>query len=228
MGSKFTLVGAATLLWWLALSSGAWADSLIDWHTYVGSSSSDYGRSVATDDHGHFYVIGKSDTDWGTPTSPLSGVHALVVAKFQPNGALLWLTALPTANATVYNALIATDGDGNVYVTGISKVTWGSPVHPHNGRGADVFLAKLDRAGVVQWHTFLGSCAIDHTDLNRSTTVNSDGKISRSGTNGRRFNGSPIDPHPNGVDIYIARLDKKGILLWNTILSASRSAQLPR
>jgi hypothetical protein len=221
-------VGTVVFAVVLTFSNGAWADSGIDWNTFVGSSAYDYGRSVATDDQGNFYVIGKRHTTWGTPVRPLPGVNELVVAKFKPSGALMWLTALGAPNSAVYNALIATDSDGNVYVTGISKMTWGSPVNPHNAMGADVFVAKLDSAGSLRWNTFLGSTGIDHTDINRSTTVNQDGKIDRSGANDRHFKGSPIYPHKDGVDIFIARLDKKGILLWNTILSASRGSQWSR
>ena len=228
MATIFRLVGAVVLAVVLTFSNSAWADSGIDWNTFVGWSAYDYGRCVATDDQGNFYVIGKRHTTWGTPVSPLSGVNAFVVAKFDPSGALIWLTALGAANSTVYNALIAADSDGNVYVTGISKTTWGSPINPHNAMGADVFVAKLDGTGIFRWNTFLGSTGIDHTDTNRSTTVNQDGKIGRSGANGRHFKGSPIYPHKDGVDIFVARLDKKGILLWNTILSASRSSQWSR
>ena len=45
---------------------------------------------------------------------------------------------------------------GNVYVTGTSYATWGSPVNAHAG-GSDAFIAKLDSDGVLQWNTFTGS-----------------------------------------------------------------------
>ena len=51
---------------------------------------------------------------------------------------------------------IAVDTSGNVYVTGYSDATWGSPLNAHSG-GGDIFVLKLNSSGAYQWHTFYGS-----------------------------------------------------------------------
>ncbi len=50
------------------------------------------------------------------------------------------------------------DGSGNVYVTGNSSATWGTPLHAHSGdsEASDIFVLKLDSGGAYQWHTFYG------------------------------------------------------------------------
>lgn len=55
---------------------------------------------------------------------------------------------------------IAIDSNGNVYVSGSSSSTWGSPQDPFTG-GMDTFLARLDANGVIQWNTFLGGSSDD-------------------------------------------------------------------
>ena len=51
---------------------------------------------------------------------------------------------------------IAVDDSSNVYVTGLSKADWGSPVNDYAGDW-EVFVAKFNSNGELQWHTFLGS-----------------------------------------------------------------------
>ena len=55
---------------------------------------------------------------------------------------------------------ITVDSSQNVYVTGMSSATWGSPVNPYAG-GSDAFIAKLDSSGSLLWNTFLGSASGD-------------------------------------------------------------------
>ena len=50
---------------------------------------------------------------------------------------------------------LAIDGSGNIYVTGYSDATWGSPVRAYTA-GVDAFVAKLDSSGALVWNTFLG------------------------------------------------------------------------
>jgi hypothetical protein len=46
---------------------------------------------------------------------------------------------------------IAVDGGGNIYVTGESDETWGSPLHAHSGNGNyDIFVLKLNNSGAYQ------------------------------------------------------------------------------
>ena len=56
---------------------------------------------------------------------------------------------------------VAVDSNGNVYLYGASYNEWGEPIVGHSG-GSDVFVAKLNREGVLQWNTFLGSTNSDY------------------------------------------------------------------
>ncbi len=71
------------------------------------------------------------------------------------------------ANDSEYGNSIAIDGNGNVYITGESEITWSgpagqSPLHTHSGEGEyDIFVLKLDSSGSYQWHTFYRSSDSD-------------------------------------------------------------------
>ena len=53
---------------------------------------------------------------------------------------------------------IGLDAAGNVYVTGYSDISWGTPLIPHIG-GKDAFVLKLDKNGSRIWNAFLGSAS---------------------------------------------------------------------
>jgi len=81
-------------------------------------------------------VTGYSGATWGSPVRP--GSYDAFVAKLSGSGDLLWNTFLGASYNDSGNG-IAVDTGGNVYVTGSSGATWGSPVRPFS----DLELAML-------------------------------------------------------------------------------------
>ena len=89
----------------------------------------------------------------------LFAITILFIPSPAQEGTLIWNTFLGSSDID-YAHYIATDKSGNIYVTGESWGTWGSPVRAHSG-GTDVLLAKLDSSGNLLWHTFFGSSTTD-------------------------------------------------------------------
>ncbi|MBP6973896.1 MAG: SBBP repeat-containing protein, partial [Syntrophorhabdus sp.] len=185
------------------------------WHTFHGSSSNDDGQGIAVDKDGNVYVTGVSTAAWGTPIAPHSGAHDIVVLKLDSTGTRLWNTFYGSNNTDIGSG-IAVDKDGNVYVTGYSYATWGSPITPHSG-GWDIAVLKLDSSGTRLWHTFHGS---NEYDYGYGIAVDNDGNVYVTGTSIAAW-GTPITPHSGLTDMVVLKLGSSGTLLWHTFYGSN-------
>jgi hypothetical protein len=192
------------------------SDSILLWHTFVGSPSRDYVGDIALDAGGSLYVIGTSDAAWGTPLVPYAGKGDAFVVKLDRGGTLLWHTFLGSPNGDQGRG-IAVDGAGNVYVTGYSDTAWGTPLDPYAGGYGDAFVAKLDSGGTLLWHTFMGSKVGDY---GVGIAVDRDGNVYVTGDGWPAWG---TDPEPDNwaTDVFVAKLDSSGTLLWHTFLGSS-------
>jgi hypothetical protein len=110
----------------------------------------------------------------------------------------------------------AVDASGNVYVSGTADGTWGAPVRAYSAKN-DVFVAKLDKNGKLLWNTFLGGAGIDNGS---GITLDPNGGIYVAGTSDLSW-GKPVTPLAGGTDAFVAKLDQKGNILWNTFVGGS-------
>ncbi len=186
------------------------------WHTFMGSAEgTDSGHAIALDSSENVYVIGTSYKSWGTPINAHAGYNDAFVAKLNSNGARQWNTFMGSQASLEGGSGIALDTDGNVYVTGYSCDTWGTPINPYAGGWyEDAFVAKLNNSGILQWNTFMGTLAIDYGD---ALALDKTGNI--------YFVGSweLIDGKfgPVEGDAFVAKLDSGGVLQWNTIMAGA-------
>jgi hypothetical protein len=182
------------------------------WNTFVGHNSS--GSGIAVDGSGNVYLAGSACTSlpW------LCASVDAFAAKLDNSGALLWNTFLG-GSGHHYGYSIAVDGSGNVFITGRSSVTWGSPARAFTNN-TDGFVAKLDSSGVLLWNTFLGGAGTD--DEAPGVTVDGSGNVYVVGYSTVSW-GSPIRAYTlSEYDTYAAKLDATdGNLIWNTFLGGS-------
>ncbi|MCP4691897.1 MAG: hypothetical protein GY859_27885, partial [Desulfobacterales bacterium] len=199
-------------------------DPVMEWNTFVGSSAVDTTRGVAVDASGNIYVVGYSSLSWGPGATGYAGLEDAFVAKYDVNGFLLWNTFLGGASDDRGEA-IALDESGNVYVTGYSKASWGSPTNPHAGL-KDVFVAKLNNDGDRQWHTFLGSASDDSAGAIAVIDSNDVYVVGDSdahwGTNAICVMYSSC-AHQGGSDAFVAKLSSadNGELQWSFLMGAA-------
>ena len=186
------------------------------WHTFYGSASADYGFGIAVDTSGNVYVTGLS-TDWGTPLNPYSGGGDTVILKLNSSGVHQWHTFYGSAS-TDYGFGIAVDTSGNVYVTGRSDITWGSPINPHGGNGdSDIVVLKLNSSGAYQWHTFSGSSGGDY---GTGIAVDTSGNVYVTGYSNATW-GSPLNPYSGDWSIVVLKLNSSGAYQWHTFYGSS-------
>ena len=176
------------------------ASGALQWNTSFGGSAWDIGQDIIVDASGNSYVAGRSGATWGSPVNPFAGGYDVLVAKLDTNGSLLWNTFLGGADSDIGSG-IALDANGNVYVTGDSGATWGTPASPFAGNG-DGFVARLDTNGVLQFNTFLGGTGSDAiTDIALDTS----GDCYVVGWGNTSW-GSPIRPYVGDWDGFVAKI----------------------
>ncbi len=184
------------------------------WHTFLGGSQADAANAVTLDGSGNIYVAGTSGDTWGTPVRAFSGIPDAFAAKFNAAGALTWNTFLGV-NVDDAGCGVAVDGSGNVYVTGSSSATWGTPVRTFSGV-TDAMLTKLDSAGALTWNAFLGGSATDH---GYALAVDSN-NVYVAGDSQSTW-GAPVMAYNGGYDSMVTKLTNTGTLTWNAFLGSS-------
>ncbi len=117
---------------------------------------------------------------------------------------------------TDYGESIAMDDNGDVYIAGNSRGTWGSPVNDFEG-SEDVFAAKLNNSGVLQWNTFLGSSIAE----GESIAVDNNGNVYIVGISILSTWGSPVNPFAGMDEAFAVKLNNSGVLQWNTFMGSS-------
>ena len=155
------------------------------------------------------------------PLHAHSGGTDIFVLKLDTfTGAYKWHTFYGSSN-TDEGYGIAIDGSGNVYVTGHSLATWGSPLHAHSG-GDDIFVLKLDSSGAYQWHTFYGSSVIDFGD---GIAVDGSGNVYVTGYSNATWSGpsgqNPLHAYSGNYDIFMLKLNSSGAYQWHTFYGSS-------
>ncbi len=183
-------------------------------NTFFGSHSTDECFDVALDSSGHIYVIGYSLASWGSPVNAHSGDWDAYIASLDSSGNILWNTFLGSGTSDFGLAITLNDSD-NIYVTGYSFATWGSPMNAHSGC-SDAFVAVLDSSGGLLWNSFIGSSC---DDSGYGITLDNSGNIYVTGSSKACW-GSPVYAHCGDWDAYIVSLDSSGSMLWNTFLGS--------
>ena len=166
---RLTAVCVLVVVGW-GSSAGAW-DTTAGSDTNYGSitfggTGTDYGRGTAVDGSGNVYVTGNFEgtVDFGGGDVTSAGDKDVYVSKYNAAGVHQWTNTFGS-HPSEYGYGVAVDGSGNVYTSGYfsGTVNFGAGNVTSAG-GSDVFVTKLNAAGVHQWTTTLGGTDIDFSD----------------------------------------------------------------
>lgn len=180
----------------------------VQWVQSAGGTNGDFGNDIAVDGSGNVYVIGYffGTATFGTTEKTSAGSYDFFVVKYNTSGTLQWVqTAGGSGNDYGYG--IEVDGTGNVYVTGSFQgtVTFGSTPKTSVGN-SDIFLAKYNSSGVVEWVQSAGGTTNDEgrrLAIDGSDNVYMTGSFRDTATFGRNAKTSA-----GSYDLFIGRLDK--------------------
>lgn len=212
------------------LTSGAQAQEL-EWATRAGGSrpNLEVGRDVSVMPGGHSFVtgafsgtavFGSDDSNRTTLTS--AGDGDIFVAKYDRDGSLLWARrAGGMGNDEGFG--IATTPRGEVYVTGrfIGTAVFG-PGEPNQttltaAADDDIFVAKYDRDGSLLWARRAGGVG-ENEGLSIAATPRGDtyvtGNFSRVAIFGEGESHETVLTSAEGSDIFVAKYDRNGNVLW--------------
>jgi hypothetical protein len=172
----------------------------IVWSTFLGGSAYDSGDGVAVSGSA-VYMAGQSAASWGSPVRAYTGgTDALAARLDASNGALTWTTFLGGSGNDGGFAVTA-DSRGVEYLAGRSDSAWGSPLVAFAG-GPDAFAVKLDSAGGLVSHTFLGSGSGD-----TGNGIAFDGSVIYVGGTSSAAWGSPVRAFTaGGSDAFVAEI----------------------
>jgi len=182
-------------------------DGSLQWSTFVGGSSNEYGLGIALDPVGNLYVSGYN--------YEIGGVQDAFAAKLNASGALQWNVSFGGPGWDMGYGIVV-DAGGSSYVVGRSPAAWGSPLSPYVG-SSDAFIARLDATGSMQWNTFLGGSG---HDSGSAIVLDASGNLYVSGASDTTW-GWPATPFAGGWDGFVARLDANGTLQFNTFLGGT-------
>lgn len=143
--------------------------SALIYSTYLGGSIDNQGGAIAVDSAGNAYVTGATNSP-DQPTTPNAfqgaiqsgGAYQAYVAKFQPNGNVVYSTYFGSGFGGAFGYGIAVDSAGNAYMAGNGGGLYFPTQDPYQAApGAataeNVIVAKFNPTGTaLVYGTFLG------------------------------------------------------------------------
>ncbi|MBK6948817.1 MAG: carboxypeptidase regulatory-like domain-containing protein [Haliscomenobacter sp.] len=209
------------------------------WASHFGAAraqESDQIRDTGIDSNENLYLLGsfqgRIDADPSPALYPLDaqGSEALFLSKLDSSGAFQWARSIDGASGTL-SAALATDTNGNSILaggfSGSIRIQNGVGVTPVSGEGGNpgVFFASFSSQGLLNWvKSISGNGLVSVTDVE----LDSAGNYTVAGTiNGvLDFDPGPLEntlSSPGGNNVFLARYDRLGNLLWARKFGGSAS-----
>lgn len=210
-------------------------DPVLSYSGFIGGGANDYGRGVAIDTLGCAYVTGYTNSldfpvaaaldETYNDTTP--SAHDVFVLKFAATGdSLIYSTYIGGAEADDRGLGIAVNGQGEVYVTGVTKSSdfpIANAAQASIAGGQDAFLAKLSAAGdALIYSTYLGG-TLD--DVGSGVAVDESDRafvVGNTGSDDFNLSSTPFDNTLDGAqDAFMARFSPAGVIEVSTYLGGT-------
>jgi len=190
------------------------------WNRIIKSEGFEEAYDLVTDNAGYVYVCGmiEYEADFGNGVILESaGIHDIFIAKYDTSGNLIWARRAGGRGGDKAQS-ITLDGQGYLYIAGEFEDTtyWGSIMKIAVGTNSNnVFVARYDTSGNVQWVQSLGTEDPWHTRGYGVTTDAQSNVYVAGGTMGNTYyNGNFLFTSAGDYDGIIFSFDKFGNYRW--------------
>jgi hypothetical protein len=185
------------------------------WSLRFGSTSNDFGNSVAVDALGSVRVTGSfsGTVNFNGGNLVSAGGSDIFVAKYNTGGSHQWSQRFGSTGGD-FGFSVAVDASENVFVTGTFQgtVNFGGGNLVSAGVG-DIFVAKYNVGGTHQWSQRFGSAS---TDFGNSVAVDASGHAFVTGYFNETVDfGGGDRVSAGGADIFVAKYDAGGVHQWS-------------
>ena len=196
-------------------------DGTLVWLKRAGGTGADIAHGIVVDSAGNIAIVGEfqNTATFGNNSIVALGLGDAFIAKYDSAGNNLWARrggATITYQADRANA-IASDSSNSFYVTGefTGTATFdGLSVTSTGPNASDIFLAKYDSNGVIEWLHHAGG---PHADIGYSVGVDQGGNSYVSGFAdsglGVVFDDIVLPPRGNEY-IFLAKYDPSGTVQY--------------
>ena len=174
------------------------SDGNLRWTHQFGTDRSDAASGVATDANGNVYVSGST---MGDLEGTNAGGHDVFIRSYDSDGNLRWTRQFGSGSSDYTNG-VATDANGNVYVTGR---TFGALAGPITGT-VDAFIRSYDNSGDLRWTRQFGT---DDLDVTNGIATDVNGNVYVVGRTG-----ALTGPDAGNPNAFIRSYDGNGNLRW--------------
>lgn len=171
-------------LWVGRLNAGA---TQLDYATYIGGQSNDYGLGITADQAGNAYVTGNSGSTDFPVLSPLiqssnAGGNDVVILKLDNTGALGWSTFLGGEGSDIGRGITVAPGNRLVVSgqTDSQNFPIVNPIQGTHSGGTDAFVSVIGAgSGALEFSSYIGGLSGDSAS---SVDVDDMGNIFITGT----------------------------------------------
>jgi hypothetical protein len=190
-------------------------DGVIQWGRSAGSHGGDVCNALGIDASHNSYVAGEveQDCDFGGGVILSSaGGNDIFLAKYSPGGKLMWAKRWGDTGQDKALACVTTPS-GDSYISGYytASISIGSTTLNASG-GRDLFLAKINTNGIVQWAKSAGGAA-DDRGLGLALDKNGNVLLAGSFTGSANFGSTHISNSGNN-SAFIAKYNSNGTVQW--------------
>jgi hypothetical protein len=189
------------------------------WAQRGGGNNSDVISGATIDNQGNIYITGYSNSDTlilGNDTLLNAGITDFFIVKYDSSGVIKWARNCGS-NKYDLSYYITADILGNVYITGLfssDTLIIGSDTLIKDALD-DVFIAKYDSSGNVIWAKSAGG---NKDDIGSCISTDSYANVFVSGyfiSDSISFGNTTLyNTEGTGWDIFIAKYDSNGNLIW--------------